>query len=112
MNASEDRQLEAEADAYQMEDDSRRERDKETRRMQTEIDVLRAMVESKTKAMFAWERTARYERAVRSRLERAIEFHKLQTPMSGPMLDDLQAAKHMADERWADAHAAMPKEIK
>ncbi len=111
MNASEDRQLEAEADAYQMEDDSRRERDKETRRMQTEIDVLRAMVESKTKAMFAWERTARYERAVRSRLERAIEFHKLATPMSAPMLADLQAAKYMADERWADAHAAMPKEI-
>ena len=110
MNNSELRQLEAEADAYQMEADARRERDMAMCGLQSEIAILRSRLDKMTKTMWAWERAARFERAVRTRLERAIEFHKLQTPMSGPMLDDLQAAKHMADERWADAHAAMPKE--
>lgn len=111
MNASEERQLEAEADAYQMEADARRECDMAMCGLQSEILILRERLRKMTEAMWAWERTARYERAVRTRLERAIEFHKLQTPMSGPMMADLQAAKRMADERWADAHAAMPKEI-
>ena len=110
MNASDDRQLEAEADAYQMEADARRERDMAMCGLQSEILILRERLRKMTDAMWAWERTARYERAARSRLQRAIEFHKLQTPMSAPMQEDLRAAVHMADERWADAHAAMPKE--
>ena len=110
MNASEERQLEAEADAYQAEADARRERDFAMCGLQSEIAILRARLHKMTEAMWAWERTARYERAARSRLQRAIEFHKLETPMSGPMLDDLTAAIRLADERWADAHAKMPKE--
>ena len=78
--------------------------------LQSEIAILRARLHKMTEAMWAWERTARYERAARSRLERAIEFHKLATPMSGPMLDDLASALALAEERWADAHAKMPKE--
>lgn len=110
MNAADERQLEAEADAYQAEADARRERDFAMCGLQSEIAILRARLHKMTEAMWAWERTARYERAARSRLERAIEFHKLQTPMSAPMLGDLTAAIRLADERWADAHAKMPKE--
>lgn len=78
--------------------------------LQSEIAILRERLHKTTEAMWAWERTARFERAARSRLERAIEFHKLATPMSGPMLDDLTAAIRLADERWADAHHKMQKE--
>ena len=110
MNAADDRQLEAEADAYQAEADARRERDFAMCGLQSEIAILRERLRKMTEAMWAWERTARYERAARSRLERAIEFHQFQTPMSAPMLDDLTSAIRLADERWADAHAKMPKE--
>lgn len=78
--------------------------------LQSEIAILRERLRKMTEAMWAWERTARYERAARSRLERAVEFHKLATPMSVPMADDLTAAIRLADERWADAHYKTPKE--
>lgn len=109
MNASEERQLEAEADAYQAEADARRERDFAMCGLQSEIATLRERLRKMTEAMWAWERTARYERAARSRLQRAIEFHKLATPMSGPMLDDLASALALAEEHWADAERHTPK---
>ena len=110
MNASEDRQLEAEADAYQMEADARRERDMAMCGLQSEILILRERLRKMTETMWAWERTARYERAARTRLQRSIEFHKLATPMSGPMLDDLASAIALAEERWADAERHTPRE--
>jgi len=104
------RQLEAEADAYQAEADSRRERDMNMVALQSEINILRTRLAKMTEAMWAWERTARYERAARSRCQRAMEFHKLQTPMSTPMLDDLNASIRLAEERWADAERHTPRE--
>ena len=52
---------------------------------------------------FAWERAAKYEQAARTRLERAITFHKLGTPMSEPMIADLASAVALENDHYAKA---------
>ena len=108
MTPSEERQLEAEADAYQMEADARRERDLNMAALQSEIIVLRERLRKKDSALYAWQRAYRYEHSVRTRLERSIEFHKLATPMSGPMLSDLEAACQLAQSHLDTASQLEP----
>jgi hypothetical protein len=97
------RQLDAEADAYQAEANARRDRDFLVCGLQNEVAILRERLSKSDRQRFAWERAAKYEQAARTRLERAITFHKLGTPMSEPMIADLASAMALANDHYAKA---------